>query len=574
MITRDEILAAASTGSLLSTLATVPYDATDQLADVLAELHNDRSLDVLKIFRSNELAAFGRRSFFRLQDVFCQLLPRLRCPVAETAATCKVLFDKAGDDLAAGRVYSTFRDWLQVSRCRTDEGLMLVRCDLDNQTGVTLHVLLAGAMHDPKKYAEEALDLSRQPQPHIREDALIALGRMALEDDGVILVRITERLDQVIESRYSDRDAATAIEAALQLLARFGEKLLHAVEPLLVKASSNPPPITRHAIAVGLHRGHHSYTDAMIDVSFSALRHVDGDSPQTIKTIDAILSGWDLDGDRKRVLRFLRHLLSKGDNVVDLEALDSFQHKLTNGPGDLLGWYVISLLLTGDHRLCRAAYGLLPHKEAPVGLDIDLTEFGLDSAWIRFLAGKILGYCLTNRSSASALLLSCLRGTSGESRADLETLVLSSFLINHPSAIKWLEAAVSPDDPAEQSVKRLSSTLKAYLEGIHQAGSCAAFRPSDRECQLQAYRQGDLAQSIWKGVQERSLFSRFVHHSVLLYGSGSIYYGSSDKDSDPQRRETPLTTHRQTIEIPRLELLDPVGLRYAIVRFRLETPPI
>lgn len=411
MITHEGVLTAASTASLLNTIASVSFEDTGQLADMLAELHNDGRLDVLEVFRSEKLPS-ADPTFFRLQHAFCLTLPRIRCSVAEAAATCQVLRDRGGDDLAAGLVYDALLDWLQLSHRRADEGLMLVRHDLNNQTGITRHVLVAGAAHDPERYAEEALDLSRQPQPHIRQDALSAFGRMAPENRGSILDRITERLYEVIESPDSDHDAAIAIRAALQLLDRFGERLIGVVEPLLVKACNNPPPLTRHAIALGLLGGHDSYTEAMIDASFSAIQHADRDAPATIQFIDSILGKWDLDGDRRRVLRFLRHLLSNGDNAIGLEALDSFQRKLTNGPGDLLGWYVVSLLLTGDTRLSLAAQGLLPQEEAPAGLDIDLTEFALDSAWVPFLARKILGYCLVKRAGASALLLSCLRAAS------------------------------------------------------------------------------------------------------------------------------------------------------------------
>ena len=278
MITREDILAAASTGALLDTIASIPYDTVDQLADELAALHNEGRLDVLRVFRSDELPS-ADSTFFSLQHVFRLALPRIRCRVAEAAATCQVVFDKGGDDLAAGLVFDALREWLQQSRRRADEGLTLVRDDLDNQTGITLHVLVAGAAHDPEKYVEEALDLSRQPQPHIRQDALSALGRMAPKDGGSILDRITERLDEVIESPDSDHDAAIATRAALQLLDRFGEELVRVVEPLLLKACINPAPITRHAIAVGLRGGHDSYTEAMIDASFSAIQHVDGDAP-------------------------------------------------------------------------------------------------------------------------------------------------------------------------------------------------------------------------------------------------------------------------------------------------------
>ena len=261
------------------------------------------------VFRFDELPS-ADHTFFRLQQVFCLTLPRLHCSVAEAAATCQVLFEKGGDDLAAGVVYDALREWLQLSDHRVDEGLTLVRHDLDNDTGITRHVLVAGAAHNPEKYAEEALDLSRQPQPHIRQNALSALGQMAPEDAGSILDRITERLEEVIESPDLDQDAAIAISAALQLFDRFGERIVRVVEPLLIKVCNSPAPITRHAIAGGLLRGHDSYTEAMIDASFSAIQHADSDAPATIQFIDLILGKWDLDGDRQRVLRFLRHLLS------------------------------------------------------------------------------------------------------------------------------------------------------------------------------------------------------------------------------------------------------------------------
>ena len=572
MITHEAILAAASAESLLSMIASVPYEQTDQLADELADLHNDGRLDILEVFRSDELPS-ADPTFFRLQQAFCLTLPRIRCAVAEAAATCQVLFEKGGVDLAAGQVYDSLLNWLQLSPSRPDEGLSFVRSDLDKQTGITRHVLVAGATHDPEKYAEEALDLSRQPQPHIRQDALLALGRIAPEDGGSILDRITDRVDEVIESPESDHDAAIATRTALQLLDRFGERLVRVVEPLLIKACDKPKSVTRHAIAVGLHGGHGSYTEAMIDASFSAIRHVDRDAPATIQFIDVTLSQWDLAGDRQRVFRFLRQLLSNGDNAVDLEALDSFQHKLTNGPADLLGWYVVSLLLTGHHRLSLAARRLLPHEEVPTGLDIDLTEFALDSAWVPFLARKILGYCLAHKAGASALLLSCLRAVSDENRADLETLILSHFLLNYPGEIEWLEAAISANDPAEVSVKRLSSSLARYLEGLQRTGLCAAFQPNARELLLQAHRQADLARTIWKEAQQRSVMYQLVHRSVLLYGSASVYHVHADKGSDPQRQEMPLTSFNQEIDMPRLEALDPVGLQNAILSFRSEAPP-
>ena len=573
MITHDEILSADSKGTLLSTIAAIPYDEEDYLTGALVELHNEGKFDILKAFRSDQLNAISGDSFFSLQRVFCQTLPQIGCPVAIAAATCKVLFEKAGTDLAAGLVYDAFGEWLKLCRRRVDEGLALIRHDMDVDTGITRHVLLAGAAYDVTKFSEVALDLSHERQPHIRQDALFALGRMALEDEGRILPRVTERLDQEIESPSADRDAAIAIDAALHLLDRFGEKLVGVVEPLLVKACKIRAPNTRHAIAVGLLHRRKNYTDAMVDASFSAIQHVDKHAPGMIEAIDSILYRSDLDGDRERVLRFLRNLLSHSDDAIDIDTLDGFRNKLNNEPVGLLGWYVVSLLLTGDLRLSVAANRLLPYDDAPAGLDIDLTPFALNPAWVFFLAQKILGYCLVNRASASALLLSCLRAVSDDESHQLESLILNYFLFNYPESIQWFEAAISPNDPARTSVKRLSSALEAYLEELHRTGPCGAFRPSERERQLQAYRQADVLRTVQKQAEKRSILSQLAHRFNLLYGTGSIFYVHKGEGCDPHRQEMSLASFHQTIEIPRLDAINPVDLQYAIYRFRSEAPP-
>ena len=269
----------------------------------------------------------------------------------------------------------------------------------------------------------------------------------------------------------------------------------------------------------------------------------------------------------------LRNLLSHGEDAIALGKLDNFRHKISRESGDVLGWYVISLLLTGDHRLCVAAADLLPYNDVPSGLDIDLTPFGLDTAWVLFVARKTLGYLLFRKEAATALLLSCLRAVPDNGRAELEGLISSHLLVNYPGAIKQMETAIGPDDPAQVSVRRLSRAIEQYLKDLGQSGTCKAFRPSERARQLQGFRQADFSRRVQKQAQEQSIMSQLVHRSTLLYGTGMIFYAYTEEGSSPRRQETSMASFEHKIEIPRLELIDPVGLDFAIHRFRLESPP-
>ena len=311
----------------------------------------------------------------------------------------------------------------------------------------------------------------------------------------------------------------------------------------------------------------------MVDATFSALQYTNRHDIQTVRGIDLALDQWDLDSDRTRVFRFLVSLLTQEDESPDLETLNNFRHQLQNQPGDVLGWYVVSLLLTGESALCEAADRLLPYNETRHGLDIDLDTFSLTPPSVLYLARKILGYCILNKESAAALLLSCLRTVTEQNRAELEELVFSHLCLNYLTAIECLETAISDDDRAKQSVERISKRVQVYVAKLEQQGTCTAFRPSDRERRLQGYRRTDFQRDVRKKAEQGSLLWSLAAKATILYGTSSIAYVYTDAHSEPHRQEVAMRSFEHLFEFPRLEAIDPVGFQYHIRLFRSETPP-
>ena len=571
--TPDAIRAANAGGTLLPSIAAASHDDDGSLAITLSRMHNSGEIDVLKAYGSDQLDAVSRHGFFRLQYLFCQTLPQIHCAAADALATSRIVLDKAGNDASTLSVYDALRKWFQQSQQRVEEGLTLIRQDIDTHNWTIQTVLLAGAAHDLERFSGEALDLSRQPQSDVRLNALRALGHIQLKGHTEILTRIVDRLDKAIELPMCDQEPAIAIVTLLSIHSRIGEESMDLLVPIFHKACKTPSKEMCHAIAIGLCSYWRSFTEPMIDAAFTAIQYAPKDVPDMIDAIDSMLYQWDLDGDRQRVLAFLVNLLGHGEAAIEIDALDSFRHKLSGGPGDLIGWYVMSLLLTGKHQLCVAADRLLPHNKPPNDLAIDLKAFGLDAQWVLFLSRKILGFVTVNSASAAALLLSCLRAAPDEGRKELEELIQNYFLINYPGALDQLKATVAPNDPAQVSVKRLSDAIEKYFEGLRRSGVCNAFRPSERARQLQGYRQADLLRDAQKNAESKSVLSRLVPLSVLLYGTGTIAYIHADEPDDPVRKEIPLGSIEHTMELPRLESIDPVGLHYAIYRFRTEDLP-
>ena len=256
--------------------------------------------------------------------------------------------------------------------------------------------------------------------------------------------------------------------------------------------------------------------------------------------------------------------------------IDATFRALRNQPGNVLGWYVVSLvsLLTGDPVPCAAVEQLLPYKQTLEGFDIDLGAFSLPPPWILYLARKVLGYCLLHKESAAALLLSCLRAAPEQDRAELEDLVFNQFLLNYLTGIECFETALGDQNPATDTVNRLSSRLRAYVTALEQFGTCAGFRPSERERQLQGYRRTDFQREVHREAEQGSLLSVLADKATILYGTASIFYIHGDDAGEPDRREVAMGTLEHFLELPRLDAIDPVGFQFNLRRFRAEPPPL
>ena len=571
MSIRKEIRAASDRGELLGAVGNWSGGDYDGLSAAVAELHNQGHIDFLSACDSDALSPLSNREYYRFQAIFCKTLPLLNCAVPEAFTACRNLYEKAAGNMGSV-VYDALREWLEQDPHRADEGLALLGMQ-DQFTGLTTAVLLGGASHDMCKFVREALALSRTPLEDVRRGALRALGGMPFVGAVDLLPQVTRRLNQAIDSPQCDGEKAIAVQTALRLHLALGELVENSVESLLSKACVSPDPETLHEIAYGIFANPQGYTPAMLNMSFSALQSVDNGNARTIRTIDTILYRWNLDDERDRVLELLKDLIGREENPLAIEQLENFRHRLGEFSGAVIGWYVISLLLTGNPRLCETASRLVPFKDVPEGFDIDLAPFSLDTPWVIFLARKILGYCDLNPACTSALLRSCLRSATQANRPALEDLIFEYLLVNFPGAMKHLQSNLSQADQARRSVMRLARRLRAYGKSLEEAGLCDAFRPSERESSLQYQREMDRWEFIQREAQRRSIASQIFPTVRLLDGASAIFYKHPGDGKKPVRQEIPLKAHTLSVGKPRLDSIDPEGWYSAIDQFRSEPPP-
>lgn len=109
--------------------------------------------------------------------------------------------------------------------------------------------------------------------------------------------------------------------------------------------------------------------------------------------------------------------------------------------------------------------------------------------------------------------------------------------------------------------------LEAYIEGLRAPGRIKELRPSERERLIENHRQHESMRQAYKASEKTSILASLATRQVLLYGTRSISYfkGMGGKQ---QRSEMKMHSFSHSIELPRLDILEPFDLDYLLRVFR------
>lgn len=162
----------------------------------------------------------------------------------------------------------------------------------------------------------------------------------------------------------------------------------------------------------------------------------------------------------------------------------------------------------------------------------------------------------------------------------LSDLLFDPLLINYVSAKEQLQPIVdNRDDKAAPMVQVALDRLKNYCDGLEDVGFIAELQPSERERQLEGQRRNDVISDAMKESRKNSPLAGLFSESVLLHGNGvvtwiddSVYLrgGKSDEQGKNalRRMEQSLATFSHSFELPREEVLDPVGLQVGLLNLK------
>ncbi|WP_313501288.1 hypothetical protein [Stutzerimonas nitrititolerans] len=532
-------------------------DSHSVLLETLASILNAADAPPIDLHLEDALADLGGPRFFLVQHVLCDLIPLLNVDQDVLLAFISRLLDAGGNDLAAGAPSTAFGEWTKKRPDRAAKVYEAARAGNNQALRQLFTVLVMNAD------IEESLIFAQNHEREAKLSALSALGAMELGE------RYDEVLDiLVLGASSNDEDIALrALEAGYRAAAKRKTFAPIGFEKELERVLQTRSPNATH-LAVSLLWYHRDgLTENAIDLCFDAATHVDPENAGTISHLDH--AGYDLvgAGHIEKVICLLGELFDRSEGRITLEAFQSTYHALQSSGSEVLGRAVAYWLLNGNthtHQCVASAVCRAGNDDPP--FSIPASSLPLNSLDQLFLCRKALGWFFIDPMAAVSIPLAVLRDGSADIKSDVLELIYHPLLMSYGGKLKdYLERyAESTPDLAELLERK--TAFQDAMEGIERL---VELHPSEMQRETAHVQWHEQMERGMEQGRRKSIFEDLVTKQYILYGRSSLIPVHTGEGTT-HLTETAMHSFSVSSELPILDIVDPVGLDYMLLHFRLE----
>jgi hypothetical protein len=526
-----------------------------------AALHNAERADVLASVERGELDVLSGTDFFLAAHAFSTILPDLNGPPERVMAAVQRVVVRGGGDLAATQPNAALRTWFARHPQAAAEVIDSAR-DGD----------LLSAQHST--FAFEALadivsarNFVRDSDGERRLGGITALGRVT--DPSTLSRRETLRLFSEVAVAGDDITNANLLAASIAIHGQ-GPGVEEEFHELLDILTSLAGDAVRNSVARSLWAERGVLTSSEVRQLLGTLLKINPEHEGTIRELDIALPTLLRVGKVVEVIDFLAALLGPDGSRLKFTALPDTRRALGHLSPDHLSPLIVRWFLNGSGNLCRGlseALGDPDLREKP--LTLRPSDLELEPVELIFLCRKAIGWLLLHEHQVASILVSVLAVCGDDVARDVHRLLVDIVLRNYWGVRAYLEE-LPGDHPAKLRVQVALDENAAYLAAVSRIPRLKELRPSERHRAIERAHQADqMRKASTESRLQSSLFD-LVHHSTVLYANRTISFVQRSQDGDREPFEMDLHKMGVSFELPRMEVLDPIGLQLQMLTMRTE----
>ncbi|MDP9309691.1 MAG: hypothetical protein M3R24_02135 [Chloroflexota bacterium] len=558
---------------------------------VLIVLANEDQRDLVhRMAEIAELASTdenGRHAFWALYPPFCKALPEINADPQNVASASKVILQAGTGDLMGGLLYGAIEQYASTSAETADDLYQVFIASPDPiSADLAIRALCGLATSDILEAHQRALGLTCSNSPAFRHAGIVTLGRLAYSTPG------TEAMLAETVTRLDELRVASATTDAPALAQAYGELLPH--EPgaaqALIELAGRSDAEVQHAVAwiLSRHADKEQNKEWVIEALLE-LAEVSSENIGTFRYLDQCASDL-ISMDLNAVLEFIEALIlgrSYGSGtthttlpkMLEVTFIELYQNHM-----DALNNLITCWFASNDRRLHRAARDIIEHPETERPIRFQLSKPVLDSLDeenVAYIVMRVAGYGIFGPQLAALVLSAVQREPcTPDLQAFVTDMLCNYVLYNNPGgAGTYLSERLKAQDATETEITVAQNACERarVVEEARQAlPPLKEFQPSSHHVYLVRLAEQKQRARMMEQVEKDSVLLSLVHKAPLKYGR-AFFFERDGTFSEP----VPLHSFAQSVELPRGELIDPVGqanLRIhwqsvGLVEDQRETPP-
>lgn len=541
-------------------------------SEIIVDLHNANQLDAVAAFRALGQHSQGGHTFFELRQVFENALPHLQAePEAVMACVAQLIVD-AGGDLTANTILNGFQSYCAAQSSRPSAALAEILRHPQEHCALLVATLVAGSEHAPDDFLAHAIRLCTHDDLCLRAQAVFALGRIAPQERIEASAAIRSVLDALSEKESDDHVLACIIAATVSLHIGSGINEADAIK-ILHRAASHGQGRCFVAASNALAYQGDMLAASVRDTLLEGLTRIEQPPATALPTLDVALERI-VGGDFEAVCRFLEKWLLAHKGKRRMRLLPAVRTELRSD-ARRLGTLVTKWLASRSKELRAGAHDIVcVDTDEHLPLEVDPHSLlSSEDASLLYIARKVVGYLFEHPLTCASLLVSLMRlCRTAEAVTDLSGLLLDPVLLNSSESVRSFlveRAGVESDARVANAINSALRDIAKYLGGLQAVGRVADLGPPSSKREAYQRHFDAVMNSAYRLAQAESVIMRMARITLLLYGEKSVTH-IRDSSEGTRRMELPLQRFTTSVECPRMQIIDPVGMELTLRMFRNE----
>lgn len=567
-LTQDAIVELYNAGSLLEA---VGERSLGRIASELSEtehrcvvLHNTGALNLLSLATPESLSA-TTLTYHQNAHTLSRLIPHLESDFPSILVAVEQLATAPGREGGGHYQNVAIFDWFER---HTQAAESVVQAAREGQPLPIKYVTFAlHSTHDAVSARQMAADFSDAR----RHGALAALARIKDAGDGGYQASLA-LLGTLLDEAESEDLHALILSVAADLLGKGTDTSKTMAIEVIRRACESDGPVLRRAAAFALREATQAKCSPAVDSLLVVLASTTAEESGTVQTVDgALFQLWSA-GDWAKASALMAALLIANEGQLSLENFPCMASHLSSFNDDMVRW-AISWLLSGELTLGRAVMDQFERTNQSAGLPVNVPAGFLPVRDLEkaYLARKVVGWLFMRPVTAASLLVAFMRSCGDAAADDVAGLMGDILLTCYGSVWDYL-TPLANDPQVGARIAALLSANQTYLDGLRSVPELPELRPSEAQVNIQNDRRAAHAREVNKEARKRSVFLSMVKASRILHGAGMIST-IHELGGKTRRVDTPFQAVGMSVEIPKLEIVDPIGFDHALTVMRAERRP-